>query len=226
MDSAPTILRKAIMIRARGETVKILAVNGSPRKDGNTAAMLKEILKIADREGAQSTYIDLSEMHIHDCKACMKCKKGESCPQKDDMDVVRPLILEADILMLGSPVYMGDETGQMKCFIDRLYGFLGPTNVPGKYESKLRDGKRAIALFTCQMAEGDKLYNYIAVRYFNLLINMLGYQDIRTFIIGGAIPGVDIRESQRAKTVLEESERFLKVAIGHSKTQKLEMHLP
>jgi multimeric flavodoxin WrbA len=190
--------------------MKILAVNGSPNKDGNTAAMLKEILKIAEREGARSDYIDLSEMHIHDCKACMKCKKGELCPQKDGMEAVRPLIMEADVLMLGSPVYMGDETGQMKCFTDRLYAFLGPGQVPGSYKSILEGQKRAIVLFTCQMTDGDKLYNYIAVRYFNLFINMLGYQDIRTFIIGGAMPGVDIRESPRAKGVLEESERFLK----------------
>jgi len=174
--------------------------------------MLKEILKIAEKEGCQSTYLDLSDLHIHDCKACMKCKKGETCSQKDDMEMVRPLIMEADVLMLGSPVYMGGETGQMKCFIDRLYAFQGPGKKPGQYETKLVGKKRAIVLFTCQMPDGDKLYNYITVRYFNLLVNMLGYQDIRTFIIGGATPGVDIRDSQRAKVVLEESERFFKAA--------------
>lgn len=172
--------------------------------------MLKEIMRVGKANGAEATLLHLADLHIHDCKACMSCKKGEPCPQKDDMDKVRPLLIDADVLMLGSPVYMGDETGLMKCFIDRLYGLIGPLKETGGMGSRLPGGKRALVLFTCQMPDGDKLYNYIAVRYFNLLINMLGFQDIRTFIIGGAIPGKDLRESPRAKAALEESERYLK----------------
>ena len=184
-------------------------MNGSPRKNGNTSAMLKEIVKIAEKKGASTTYVDLVDMEIHDCKACMKCKKEEGCSQRDDMDKLRPLVRDADFLLLGSPVYMGDETGMMKCFSDRLYAFLKPSDTPGEYESRLEGGKKAMVLFTCQMPDGDKIYNYISIRYFRLLIKTLGYHDIRTFIIGGALPSMDLRETPRAKAVLEEAARFL-----------------
>ncbi len=189
--------------------VKILAINGSPRTNGNTSLILKDILAKAGAVGADTSYYNLAELDIKDCKACMKCKKEDCCSQKDDMESIRPLIQEADVLLLGSPVYMGDQTGLMKCFIDRLYTFMAPAGTDGGFKSRLTEGKKAMAIFTCQMPNGDLLYNYIAVRYYNLLVNMLGYDDIRTFIIGGANPNNDLRATPQGKSVLAEGERFV-----------------
>ncbi len=189
--------------------VKILAINGSPRTNGNTSLILKDILAKAGAVGADTSYYNLAELDIKDCKACMKCKKEDCCSQKDDMESIRPLIQEADVLLLGSPVYMGDQTGLMKCFIDRLYTFMVPAGPDGGFKSRLTEGKKAMAIFTCQMPNGDLLYNYIAVRYYNLLVNMLGYDDIRTFIIGGANPNNDLRATPQGKSVLAEGERFV-----------------
>lgn len=189
--------------------MKVLAINGSPRTNGNTSMLIKDILAKAEAAGARTSYYDLANLDIKDCKACMKCKKEDCCSQKDDMESIRPLIEEADLLLLGSPVYMGDQTGLMKCFIDRLYTFMAPAGPQGGLKSRLTQGKRAMVIFTCQMPDGHVLYNYMAVRYFNLLINMLGYEDIRTFIVGGAKPNEDLRTTPQGRSALDEGARFV-----------------
>jgi multimeric flavodoxin WrbA len=194
--------------------LKILAINGSPRTNGNTSLMIKDLAGKAEAAGAEVSYFDLASMNIKDCKACMKCKKEDCCSQNDDMQTLRPLIEKADLLLLGSPVYMGDQTGLMKCFVDRLYTFMAPGEESGSLKSRLSEGKKAMVLFTCQMPNGNMIYNYIAVRYFNLLVNMLGYQDIRTFIVGGANPNEDLRVTPQGKLALEDGGRFMIEALG------------
>jgi len=192
--------------------LKVLAINGSPRPNGNTSLVIKDILAKAEAAGASTSYYDLVDLDIKDCKACMKCKREDCCSQKDDMESIRPLIQEADLLLLGSPVYMGDQTGLMKCFIDRLYTFMAPAGPQGGFKSRLAEGKRALVIFTCQMPDGYEVYNYMTVRYFNLLVNMLGYEEIRTFIIGGARPNEDLRATPQCKSALEEGYRFVAAA--------------
>jgi multimeric flavodoxin WrbA len=196
-------------ITGEGAQVKILAINGSPRTNGNTSLVLKDLLAKAEAAGAHISYYDLADLNIKDCKACMKCKKEDCCSQKDDMETIRPLIQEADLLVLGSPIYMGDQTGLMKCFIDRLYTFMGPSEKKGELKSRLSEGKKAMVIFTCQMPNGNQLYNYIVVRYFNLLVNMLGYSDIRTYIIGGANPFEDLRNTPQGKSALDNGGNFV-----------------
>ena len=111
--------------------MRTVVINGSPRKMGNTAAMLKEMAKFADEEGSRTDYLDLVDLRIADCKACMKCREQGECAQKDDLAMLSTVIKEADLLMLGSPVYMGAETGLMKCFTERLFSLAAgasPTN--------------------------------------------------------------------------------------------------
>jgi multimeric flavodoxin WrbA len=209
-----TFIQEKWRYQREGALVKVVAINGSPRTSGNTSTILKDVLKMAEASGAQTSYFDLAAMEIHDCKACMKCKKEDGCSQQDDMEKLRPQIEDADILILGSPIYMGDQTGLMKCFVDRLYRFMVPDEKKEGLKSSLAPGKKALVIFTCQMPNGDRLYNYIVVRYYNLLVNMLGYEDIRTFIIGGAIPTEDLRVTPQAKMVLEESGRFVSTNEG------------
>ncbi|MEM0449836.1 MAG: NAD(P)H-dependent oxidoreductase [Methanomassiliicoccales archaeon] len=213
MDKNQTILdilfRWNNNTREKVHSLKIVAINGSPRIKGNTSNMIRESLKDAEALGNDVYYFDLANMAINDCKACMKCKKDRGCSQQDDMTRIYPLIEDADVLVLGSPIYMGDETGLMKCFIDRLYCFLVPNEKKNGLMSTLRAGKRALVIFTCQMPNGATLYNYISVRYFNLFINMLGFEDIRTYIIGGANPAQELALTPQAMAVLPECRRFV-----------------
>ena len=189
--------------------MKVLAVNGSPRKNGNTSLMIKEIVKLAEARGAQSTYYDLVDLKVADCKACMKCRSGEGCSQHDDAEKVIEGIKEADVVILGSPVFMGDETGMLKCLADRMYCLLGPAEGSGGFQARIEPGKKFILVLTCGLADGDKVYNYISTRYFKLFIKQLEFSDIRTFIIGGANPGMDARALPKAKEALQAAGEFL-----------------
>ncbi|HVO77933.1 MAG TPA: flavodoxin family protein [Methanomassiliicoccales archaeon] len=189
--------------------MKVVAVNGSPRKAGNTARMLKKMTKMAEEKGAEIKYFDLAEIEFEDCRACRQCKKTDTCSIKDGLDVVKEEIRSADVLLLGSPVYMGAETGLMKCFVDRLYALYAPTDQKGTFKSRLPSGKKGFVVFTCGMSDGDKLYNYLNTRYFSLLSKNLGFKEVRTFIVGGANPNEDLTATHMAKTVLEEAKRLI-----------------
>jgi multimeric flavodoxin WrbA len=191
--------------------MKLVAVNGSPRKNGNTAIMLKEIVSLAEKKGIEIRYFDLVDLHISDCKGCQICKTSQVCAQKDDMSLVVEAMREADFVLLGSPVYMGDETGLMKCMADRLFCLLAPGDSPGTYKTRLPPGKRVMLLMTCGIANGDKLYNYILTRYFRLLVKLLEFDDYHSYIIGGVDQNMDVRTLVQAKGALEEADRYLTV---------------
>lgn len=191
--------------------MKLMAVNGSPRKAGNTSVMLKEIVALAEKKGIETKYFDLADLHISDCKGCQKCKTDHDCVQKDDMTSVIEAIQEADFVLLGSPVYMGDETGLMKCLADRLYCLLALGDGTGNFKSRLAPGKKVMLLMTCGEPNGDKLYNYILTRYFRLLIKLLEFEDFHSFIIGGVNPNADVRKMNQAKEAMKEADRYLTV---------------
>lgn len=103
--------------------MKAIAVNGSPRKDGNTNYMLKVVLKELESSGIETQIIQAGDRNIHGCTACGKCRTSEDMRCVYDDDIVNASIekiAKADALILGSPVYFGGLTAQMKAFIDRV----------------------------------------------------------------------------------------------------------
>ncbi len=105
--------------------MKTIILNGSPRKNWNTAAMLKEAQKGAQSVGAETEYIDLYDLTYTGCRSCLACKrKGADrcrCYWKDDLSPVIDRIFAADALIVGSPVYLGDITSQVHALIERLH---------------------------------------------------------------------------------------------------------
>jgi len=125
----------------QGERMRILAINGSPRKDGNTARLLKEITK--DHADVDLDYYNLNELKIKDCQACFYCKKNDACAVKDDMQLLYKKLREADALVIGSPIYFSTETASTRAFIDRMYALLAFGDGPGKYVPRLKPAERS-----------------------------------------------------------------------------------
>ena len=105
--------------------MKIFAVNGSPRKKGNTATVLEHFLEGARSAGADTELIHLYDLQASGCRSCFACKLrgGASyghCALKDDLTPVLAALEKADGLVLGSPVYFGNVTGAMRSFQERL----------------------------------------------------------------------------------------------------------
>ncbi|MCT4543063.1 MAG: flavodoxin family protein [Vallitalea sp.] len=103
--------------------MKVVAFNGSPRKNGNTYTLLKTVLEQIEKENIDTELIHVGDRNIHGCIACGMCrKKGNNRCVFDD-DIVNECIekiIEADGIILGSPVYFADLSAQMKAFIDRV----------------------------------------------------------------------------------------------------------
>jgi multimeric flavodoxin WrbA len=109
---------------------KVLAINGSPRKDGNTSILIRNILKEIENEGIETETIQLGGKKVHGCMACMKCFENRDRKCVIDDDLVNTCIgkmSSADGIILGSPVYFLDVTSEMKALIDRA-GFVSFAN--------------------------------------------------------------------------------------------------
>jgi multimeric flavodoxin WrbA len=116
--------------------MKVIAINGSPRKKWNTATLLKNALEGAESEGAETELFNLYDLNYKGCKSCFSCKiRGSKsygrCAVNDDLTTIFRKVEESDALILGSPIYLGTVTGEMRSFMERLiYPYLTYNNPP------------------------------------------------------------------------------------------------
>lgn len=105
---------------------KALVILGSPRRNGNSAALAGAVMEGIQATGGEHEVFYLNGMNIKPCQACDYCKqeKGRLCVIQDDMQQIYPKLIEADSLVLASPIYMFTVTAQMKLFMDRTYAVL------------------------------------------------------------------------------------------------------
>jgi multimeric flavodoxin WrbA len=102
--------------------MKVVAFNGSSRPKGNTSLLLNLVLEELQKEGVQTELIQVGGKPIHGCLACYKClenKDGRCALDKDIVNECVAKMVEADGVILGSPVYFADMTGAMKCLVER-----------------------------------------------------------------------------------------------------------
>ena len=104
---------------------KIFAVNGSPRKNGNTAQLLQKALEGAAGAGAEVKLIQLADLDFSGCRSCFACKKlanpAPGCVLKDDLAEILKELLQSDGIIMGSPIYFGAESGLCRNFLERLF---------------------------------------------------------------------------------------------------------
>lgn len=101
--------------------MKVLMINGSPRRDGNTSLALKEMEKIFTANGVEVTIMQIGNKAIRGCIACGTCSKNGKCVFDDAVNEAAPLFKEADGLVIASPVYYASANGTLISFLDRLF---------------------------------------------------------------------------------------------------------
>jgi multimeric flavodoxin WrbA len=106
--------------------MKILGISCSPRKQGDTVALLNEALRGAQAEGAETDLWSVVGKTIQPCEACRACFGKGICKTKDDMQELHNKMLAADGIIFGTPVYFWDVTAQMKTVIDRTFALNTP----------------------------------------------------------------------------------------------------
>lgn len=101
--------------------MKILLINGSPKKEGNTFIALSEVQKTLEAEGVETEMIHVGHKDIHGCIACLKCREKGKCVCDDIVNEVAEKFKEADGIVVGSPVYYASPNGTLISFLDRLF---------------------------------------------------------------------------------------------------------
>ncbi len=101
--------------------MKVLIINGSPRKDGNTTMALAQMERILVEEGFEVTNVQVGREDVRGCVACNGCSKLGRCVYDDCVNRLAPLFEEADGLVVGSPVYFGSANATLVAVLDRLF---------------------------------------------------------------------------------------------------------
>nr|WP_245867605.1 flavodoxin family protein [Sporomusa silvacetica] len=141
-------------MRGRVIDLKVIAFNGSPRINGNTAQSLQLVLAELEKEGIETEFIQLGGRKVFGCLACGKCyeKKDNHCIRQDDeMNTFIQKMIEADGIIIGSPTYFSNVSSEVKALIDRC-GFVAKANggdmLRGKVGAAVVAVRRAGATFT------------------------------------------------------------------------------
>jgi multimeric flavodoxin WrbA len=117
--------------------MKALGLCGSARRDGNTGALIQAALEGAAGQGLDTEMLFFNELSLKNCEGCLKCQDGTSdgCALNDKYNDLIDRVRGADLVVIGSPVYTGQVTAQVKNFLDRLYAVSSsskPIQAPGK----------------------------------------------------------------------------------------------
>ncbi len=110
--------------------MKVVAFNGSPRPEGNTAILIRKVIAELEAEGIETEYIQLGGQQIHGCMACATCRKLKNKECKivnDNVNLYIKKMVEADGIILGSPTYFSMMTPELKALIDRA-GYVAMSN--------------------------------------------------------------------------------------------------
>jgi multimeric flavodoxin WrbA len=104
-------------------TSSILAIHGSPRKNGNSIYLAHQALEVAEKRHVRVEQVYLNDLTIKPCRGCDACRKEIKghCSIKDDMQTLYEKVVNTDVLLLSSPVYWFTYSAQLKLFFDRLY---------------------------------------------------------------------------------------------------------
>ena len=155
--------------------MKVIAINGSPRKKWNTATLLQQSLEGAGTRGAETELLHLYDIDFKGCISCFACKTidGSSygrCAFKDSLTPILQEIEKADVLILGSPIYFGTVTGEMRSFMERLlFPYMTYTDPPGSiFLRKIRTAFIYTLGATEEMSEERGFDKHIAFNEFLL----------------------------------------------------------
>ena len=174
---------------------KVVILNGSPRRAGNTAALAAEFTRGAEEAGNTVAEFFLDSMDIHGCKGCFGGHSSRECPcmQKDDMDKIYPAVKECDVIVLATPLYYWNMSGQLRTAVDRLFAL---EEGDGNF---LRGNGKASALLVA--AEGSGFED--VVLYYDHLMGHLRWENLGHVLAGGNMAAGDIEGKPELKEAYE-----------------------
>lgn len=174
---------------------KIIILNGSPRKKGNTSELTKAFAEGAESSGSQVTEFFLNGMNINGCLGCCRGQASRECPcvQKDGMAEIYPAAKEADVIVLASPLYFWTISSQLKAAIDRLFAL-----EEGDAELLRGNGKAGVLLMA---AQGNAFED--SIQYYDHLMEHLRWENLGHVVAGGNLNIGDIAGKPELKQAFD-----------------------
>jgi len=175
--------------------VKILGIMGSPRIKGNTDLLLDEALKGAQSQEAETEKIILDKLKIAPCREYYGCLKDGNCVIRDDMDDIYPKLLDADAIVVASPIFFYTVSAQVLAFISRCQALWARKYILKNLDIPLRKG----TFIAVGATRGEKLFDgpKLTMKYFFKAINA-EYTD--ELLIRGVDKRGEIKEHPTALT--------------------------
>lgn len=130
----------------------ILAINGSPRKNGRITQLIEAVLAGAASKGHQVKQIFLVDLDIQDCRGCMSCQEKGVCVFRDDISIIEEDIKRADVIIWGSPTHWGNVSALSLRAFERLFGFFIEEMPRGFPRKRQVNNKRAVLVTSCSTA--------------------------------------------------------------------------
>ncbi|HUW41382.1 MAG TPA: flavodoxin family protein [Rectinemataceae bacterium] len=165
--------------------MKIIGLIASPRKAGNTAWIVDRILEGAKEQGAETCSWHFGELDIKPCRGCLSCHTGDrdrGCSIDDDMQRLYAALEQADALVLGSPVYMGQMSAQAKIFTDRLFAQISPRFSP-HFKEKAAAKKRLLLVFNQGNPDSGMFQAYF--EYTKKMFQLLEFEVDKVQVVAG-----------------------------------------
>ena len=173
--------------------MKVLGISGSPRVKSNTSDLIITALKEIEKEGIETEFVPLAQKVIKPCNACMYCKNTPECSIKDDdFAPIFEKILKSEGLIIGSPVYFGSATPEIKALIDRT-GYIARKN------GNLLEGKVGAPVVVARRA--GKTFTFAQLSLFYTINDMIQIGSSYWNIAIGRNPGEALEDSEGVKTM-------------------------
>ena len=174
--------------------MKVLGIMGSPRRGGNTDLLLDEALRGAQSEGARVEKLVVDELQISPCREYNACLQDGNCVIRDDMDRIYPKLLEADVVVVASPIFFYGLTSQLKALVDRCQALWARKYI---LKQSLPGSSRKGAFIAVGATKGSKLFDgsILTVKYF---FQAIGVEYADQLLVRGVDRKGEIREHPTA----------------------------
>ena len=171
-----------------GKKMKIVVLTGSPRRNGNSAYLAGQFIKGAEEQGHEVFRFDCAMREVGPCRACNRCGMDGPCVLKDDFDVLRPHLIEADMVVFATPMYYFGVSAQMKRVIDRFYA------INGKIKGSAK--KAAFIMTYADTAESEAQPMLV---HYRTLIDYLGWTSVGEVVASGVWTAGSVKDTVYAE---------------------------
>ncbi len=154
--------------------MNILAIKGSPKKDGTSSTITDDLIKkIENAKNKIKTY-DLNSLNIHGCQECYSCRnnKTDKCIVNDDITEILESAKTTDVIIVSTPVFYSDISAQLKCFIDRTWSYFGKTGTSADHLPR----NRTLVFILSYGYNNPDVYNQLYEKYKHYF-NLFGFNN-------------------------------------------------